>query len=75
MALAKSLKTARIRSDLCPVLVIYNQLSNEDKDVFDKAVEKGITTNGLLTALQEEGYAIAWATVERHLKKICKCAK
>jgi len=75
MALADTLATVRYQSALCPVANIYNQLNDEDKKAFDKAVEKGISTNGLLTALQKEGYAISWASVEKHLKKICKCAK
>jgi len=75
MALADTLATVRYQSALCPVAIIYNQLNDEDKKAFDKAVGKGISSNGLLNALLKEGYAISWASVEKHLKKICKCAK
>ena len=75
MALADTLEKVRYQSGLCPVAIIYNQLNDEDKKAFDKAVEKGISSNGLLNALLKEGYAISWASVEKHLKKICKCAK
>jgi len=75
MALADTLATVRYQSELCPVATIYSQLNNEDKKAFDGAIEKKISTNGLLTALQKEGYAISWASIEKHLKKICKCAK
>jgi hypothetical protein len=75
MALAKSLETARLRSDLCPVIAIYNQLNAEDKKAFDKAVAAKISTNGLLTALQAEGYVLSWKSTDRHLKNLCKCAK
>jgi len=75
MALADTLATVRYQSKLCPVATIYYQLNDEDKKAFDGAIEKKISTNGLLTALQKEGYSIAWASVNRHLKKICKCAK
>ena len=75
MALVDTLATVRYDSKLCPVSSIYLQLNDEDRNAFDKAVEKGISTNGLLTALQKEGYAISWASIEKHLNKICKCAK
>jgi hypothetical protein len=75
MALAESLSAVRYKSDLCPVSMIYEKLPKDDQQAFDNAVEKQISTNGLLTALLAEGYAISWASVERHLKKICKCNK
>ena len=75
MALAERLSTVHYESALCPVATIYHQLNDEDKKAFDKAVGKGISSNGLLNALLKEGYAISWASVEKHLKKICKCAK
>jgi len=75
MALAERLSTVHYESALCPVATIYHQLNDEDKKAFDGAIEKKISTNGLLTALQKEGYSVAWASVDKHLKKICKCAK
>jgi len=75
MALADTLATVRYQSALCPVAIIYNQLNDEDKKAFDKAVEKGISSNGLLNALLKEGYAISWISIDKHLNKICKCAK
>jgi len=75
MALADTLEKVRYQSGLCPVAIIYNQLNDEDKKAFDGAIEKKISTNGLLTALQKEGYSLAWASVDKHLKKMCKCAK
>jgi len=75
MALADTLEKVRYQSGLCPVAIIYNQLNDEDKKAFDKAVEKGISSNGLLNALLKEGYAISWISIDKHLNKICKCAK
>jgi hypothetical protein len=75
MALAETLKTARMRSALCPVRAIYEQLNAEDKKAFDKAVAEKISTNGLLSALQAEGYVLGWKSTDRHLKNLCKCAK
>ena len=53
---------------------VTEKITNKETEK-ETRIEKKISTNGLLTALQKEGYSIAWASVDKHLKKICKCAK
>jgi len=70
MALAQSLQTAQ---RVCPIKPIYDSLSDEDKAVFDKEIEKNISVNSMLLALQKEGYQTSWTPLNRHMKKVCRC--
>jgi len=70
MALAQSLQTVK---KACPIKPIYDSLTDEDKAVFDKEVEKKIAVNSMLTALQKEGYQVSWNPLNRHMNKVCRC--
>lgn len=73
MALADQLSSVKYFTGACPVKNIYNQLNAEDQKALDKAIEKNISANGLLSALKLEGYSIAWTSINLHLKLKCKC--
>ena len=75
MALSESLSKVDFRTNICPVGIFYYCLNDEDKKAFDKALSHKIPVNTMLLALQNEGHTISWGALDKHFKKLCRCAK
>lgn len=65
----------------CPIAVILEQLSDEDRVSLIAHMEIGmgkkgrITTTAITQALNDEGFSIHYKSVERHRRQMCRCFK
>lgn len=75
MSLEKSIEEFRYKRENlpCPLMRVYEQLSDSDKKVFDNAIKKGIPDLTLANALRKEGYRIAELSISQHRRGVCRC--
>jgi hypothetical protein len=62
------------RWEKCSVLAISDALSEEDRKALFNALDTGIPTRVLVSALRSEGHKIGDETMNKHRNRLCKCA-
>ncbi|NDB58597.1 hypothetical protein EB001_09140 [bacterium] len=78
MGLADRLKASvsnKRTSHFCAYIVMYNELSPQDKKALDEAWEKGYSNNTVLQALRAEGIKSSNESIRAHRTGMCKCLK
>ena len=74
MSLAKSLeKHLVIKSNLCTVGNLLNELSEEDRATFTGALADGKPTHSLVMALRDIGHKMSDNSLNAHRQGKCKC--
>lgn len=75
MALADSIETYRVKHTgyICSTAKLISELTEADRNVLLNAIEKGVSTTTLVSALRAEGYKIGDDSLNKHRAGRCKC--
>jgi hypothetical protein len=75
MGLADAIEANRFKGgEVCAVVMLYERLSKEDKEAFDDAIKKNVSTQTICIALRAEGYKLGEPTLNVHRRGQCRCA-
>ncbi len=61
--------------NFCSTAKLIVELNEADRTALLNAIEKGISTTTLVSALRAEGYKLGDDSLNKHRKQRCKCIK